>query len=79
MWGRRNVMSKNNYRLLPEHKLDIENPSISTSPTPFAIETRLSDEVIDRLNEYISIAKTNNNDVRETLAGNISSSLDLID
>ena len=42
----------------------------------FGLETRLATDVIDRLNEYISIS---NESVKDTLVGNISNSMSLVD
>ena len=46
---------------------------------PFGLETVLSKRIMDKLWEYISIAKKNPKSYNSTLAGNISSSLSLDD
>ena len=62
-----------NYNILPREEQKFERVS------GYGIETHLPDDVMDRLNEYISAARIRNSDKRIGLAGNISSSLNLID
>ena len=50
-----------------------------TAPNLGWLETKLSPEAMNKLWEYERVGRENNKDVRDQLAGNISTSLDLID
>ena len=67
------ISNKERNRVIPY----LEDDNIDSSKIfSFGLETRLATDVIDRLNEYISIS---NESVKDTLVGNISSSMSLID